>query len=570
VLNTVSQNHLEDLMGSTTPRWAAIVALAVAVGCSSSNPTGPGQTGGALPGNTGTAPTPKANDSAEKQSMKGRVVDARTGEGIAKATVVAVQAQESETVASDSPSVANAGATDSATASGGATADVAPARPASRPRSSGKKREPVKVTADDKGHFEIKDLVPGLYAVTGYSKNHVSVTFVGPRPSKDDVTLALPPQGEESGGYEISGKVALISRKPAAGVMVGAALPPGLYAGAPAVTDADGGFTLGDLPSGKLLFASWTTGDVGEVRTWGVQRDVKVAEGKEKKSGSPQITLRAVARSIVLSGKVDSANKAIKPRQVQVMLSTEDGAEVALLTRTPDKDGHFRFSVPAPEEKTTYHLIASGVDSAGNATYAHLHRLAGQSFQYDLTLPDLPATPSVVTDTTPEWSWNAAPEVSVYRVRLETTGDDGKTLWEGWTSGTSITLPQVGSLALKHGESYKFTVSAIKTQGAFELIEVASTPWAAAASLAPREFVAGEALKDDAPRNRPASLREETANESRPAPLAPPAVTRREGASGAAPYVPGPAAGGAVSPAPGGAAPRPPTVPSPGATKPGK
>ncbi|MBM3274474.1 MAG: hypothetical protein FJZ00_04940, partial [Candidatus Sericytochromatia bacterium] len=419
-------------MGSTTPRWAAaIVALvAVSLGCSSSNPTGPGQTGGALPGNPGTAPTPKANESVEKQSMKGRVVDARTGEGIGKATVVAVQALESETVSEAAPAAATSGATGSATGSMSATADAAPARAAiSRPKAGGKRREPVKVTADDKGNFEIKDLVPGLYAVTGYSKNHVSVTFVGPRPSKDEVTVALPPQGDDSGGYEISGKVVLISRKPAAGVMVGAALPPGLYAGAPAVTDADGGFTLGDLPSGKLLFASWTTGDVGELKTWGVQRDVKVAEGKEKKSGSPQIALRAVAKSIVLSGKVDSANKAIKPRQVQVLLSTEDGTEVPLLTRTPDKDGHFRFSVPAPEEKATYHLVASGVDSAGNATYAHIHKIAGPSFQYDLTLPDLPATPSVVTDTTPEWSWNAAPEVSVYRVRLETTGDDGKTLW---------------------------------------------------------------------------------------------------------------------------------------------
>ncbi|MBM3274312.1 MAG: hypothetical protein FJZ00_04125, partial [Candidatus Sericytochromatia bacterium] len=117
----------------------------------------------------------------------------------------------------------------------------------------------------------------------------------------------------------------------------------------------------------------------------------------------------------------------------------------------------------------------------------------------------------------------------------------------------------------KHGESYKFTVSAIKTQGAFELIEVASTPWAAAASLAPREFVAGEALKDEAPRNRPASLRDETAEDSTPAPQA-----RREGPSGAGPYAPGPAAGQAVPAPPGGAAPGPPAVPRPGATRAGK
>ncbi|MBM3271440.1 MAG: hypothetical protein FJZ01_27705 [Candidatus Sericytochromatia bacterium] len=498
-------------------RWAVLFALAAAVGCSSSSPTSPGNVGGNLPAATGAGPSPKTDTTVEKLSLKGQVVDARTGTALSKATVVAYRIAEL-TSESLSPAAAPSGAgTDSATASAAAaTPEPAPARQADRPRPKGSAPPPVKTTADDKGNFEIKDLPPGTYAVTAFRKGYVAVSYVSGRPASGRLDVALPPQGDGPPGYEIQGKVFNLSRKPGAGVMVGAALPPGLFAGAPAVSDADGGFTLADLPAGKLLLAAWTNGDAGELRTWGIQRDVKIAEGKDKKSSSPQITLRAIAKQIVLAGKVAAPSKAIKPRQVQVLLATEDGTEVALLTRTPDKDGHFRFGLPAPEDGTTYHLVASGVDSAGNAVYSHLHQIAGPGHAFDLQLPDLPATPSLFTEPVPEWSWTAEPDVSAYRVRLETTGDDAKTLWEGWTTGTSIALPQVGGLALKHGEAYRFTLSAVRAQGAFEMTEIAVTPWAAAASLAPREFVAGQPFK-----NEPVVAAKSRAPEAAAAPDAP-------------------------------------------------
>ncbi len=546
-------------MLSTTPRWAAVVAaFAVVAGCSSSSPTStmPGQAGPGLPG--AAAPTPKSNEADEKLTIKGRVLDARTGDALAKATVVVYQTEDiGPAVGAAEPPTGPAGATDSASASiaAPATADTQP-KATSKPKSTRKLKDPVKATADDKGNFEVKDLPPGTYAVTAHHKGYVAVSYVGGRPASGRLTLALSPQGDEAGGYEASGKVFLISKKPAAGVMVGAALPPGLFAGAPAVSDADGGFTLTDLPSGKVLVAAWTTGDVGQIKTWGVQKGVKIAEGKDRKSSSPQITLRAVSKPIVIAGKVSSAYKGIKPRQVQVLLATDEGAEISLLSRTPDQDGYFRFSLPAPEEDTTYHLIASGVDSRGSATYSHIHKISGPSHAFDLTLPELPATPSVDTRTTPEWSWSAAPDVSAYRVRLETTGDDGKTLWEGWTTGTSVMLPQISGLALKHGEAYRFTLSSIKTQGAFELSEVATTPWAGAASLAPKEFVAGEAMKEEeAPRHRPATLKEETGG-ARHAPAGGPAVP--DAGPGAVP--PAPPGGPGVAPAPG-KLPAPPSIP---------
>ncbi|MBM3267635.1 MAG: hypothetical protein FJZ01_08305 [Candidatus Sericytochromatia bacterium] len=517
---------------SSKTRWAVLFALAAAVGCSSSSPTSPGGVPGNLPPATGAGPTPKTDAAAEKLTLKGQVVDARTGSALSKATVVAYRVAELKPDAPPAAAAPTGGATDSATESAAAaTPEPAPARQAERPRPKGSAPPPVKTTADDKGNFELPNLPPGTYAVTAYQKGYVAVSYVSGRPASGRLDVALPPQGDEGVGYEIEGKVLNLSKtKGAEGVMVGAALPPGLFAGTPAVSQSDGAFTLADLPAGKLLLAAWTLGDAGELRTWGIQREVKVAEGKDKKSSSPQITLRAISRQVVLAGKVAAPTKAIKPRQVQVLLATEDGTEVPLLTRTPDKDGHFRFGLPAPEEGTTYHLVASGVDSAGNAVYAHMHKIAGPGHAFDLQLPGLPATPSLYTEPVPEWTWTAEPDVSAYRVRLETTGDDAKTIWEGWTTGTSIALPQVGGLALKHGEGYRFTLSAVRAQGAFEMTEIAVTPWAAAASLAPKEFVAGQPFKNEPVAVAPAPVRAPAAR----APAAAPAAAEPAPAKGGA------------------------------------
>ena len=487
-----------------------VASLAGVGACSSSSPTSNTGVGGGLPAAASVAASPKTNEAADKITIKGRVLDARSGEPIANATVLAVVA-EFESEPPSGVSAASATSTDSASASTVATggAAIAGEAPKSRPVSKSSPSAPVKTTADEKGNFEIKDLPSGTYSVSAVHKGYVAVSFVGGRPASGKMNLSLAPQDYDSGGFEVSGAVKLLSRKPGAGVTVAAALPPGLFASGTSVTDTDGGFTLSDLPTGKHLLAAWTKGDAGEIKAWGFQKDVGVAIGKDKKTSRPEITLRAISKSIILAGKVTSGNKAIKPRQVQVFLTTEQGEEVALLTRSPDQDGYFRFSLPAPDEGMAYHLVASGLDSAGNAAYAHTHKIAGPSHAYDLVLPELPATPSMSVDAQTEWTWTAVPDVSVYRVRLESSGDQGKTLWEGWTTGTGIVLPQIAGLNLRQGDPYRFSLAAIRTQGAFELPEVGTTPWAQAANLAPREFVAGEAPKEPPPPVRTPTFREQ-------------------------------------------------------------
>ncbi|MBI6545709.1 MAG: hypothetical protein HY692_02885, partial [Cyanobacteria bacterium NC_groundwater_1444_Ag_S-0.65um_54_12] len=483
------------------------VMLMTMVGCSSSSPTSPGGVGANLPAATGQAPTAKSNEAIEKQTIKGRVLDALTGEPLNSAVILVEEAEL--------PNIENTGltspvGTDSASSSPGApNLGLPPASSGNKTADSARGRPPakasaqpaVKVSTDEKGNFEIKDLPAGTYAITAHHKGFVAVTFLGGRPASGRLQIALLPQ-VPAAGHDLAGNIRLLNNKPAAGVSTAVALRSMLFAGGMAVSDPGGSFTLSGLPSGKYLLAAWTPGDAGEIRAWGMQREVNVAVGKDKKSSHPEIILRAVAKPVVLAGKVTAPSKMIRPRQVQAFLATDDGAELLLMTKAPDQDGYFRFSLPALVEGTTYHLVASGVSTGGNAAHAHLHNLAGPSHSHDLVLPDLPATPSFTTAEGLVWTWPAMPNVSVYRLRLESTGDDGKTLWEGWTTGTKLTLPGLPALALRHGDPYRYTLSAIRTQGAFELPEVGFTPWTQAASLVPREFIAGEEIKIEEPVER--------------------------------------------------------------------
>lgn len=497
-------------MRTLDPRVAAVIAvLAAAAGCSSSSPTQPTGVSSNLPA---AAPpgTSQTADTVDSLTIKGRVTDAQTQMGLGKVTILVRQVQAA------APTLPPPGlATPSLGATGSATSSFAPPPAAPSPGASSSVqtlKHPIEVKADKHGDFEVKDLPPGTYSLTAYKPGYEAETFVGGRPASGQVDLVLVPNGTPT-GYELTGKVLLLNHKPAVGVHVAAALQPGLFASTAAITDANGNFTLDGLPSGDLTLASWETGDAGEIKAWGYAKDVAVAMGKDKRIAHPEITLHAVEHPIILAGKVSSNSSAIKPRQVQVLLETSASADIPLIARAPDQDGYFRFSVPAPEDTTSYHLLASGTDEHGDVSYAHLHDLAGPSHADDLVLPELPATPSMQVDAHTTWSWQPLGDVSAYRVRLESTGDNAATLWEGWTTGTSLTFPDIPGLEFLKGDKYRFSLTAIKADGAFELPEIGLAQWDAAASLAPREFVAGEKIQEtaQAPASGPTLGEEEAA-----------------------------------------------------------
>ncbi len=487
-------------MPSPAPRVAAVLCVVAVVGatvgCASSSPTQPNTVAGAnLPGGTNPAGQVQTNDTADKLTLKGRVTDAQTGAPLSRVTLLVVQ-----TVAAPAAPPPPTGplASGSLPASTSAPASVSlqslPSSPSTPAARAEKLDKPIEVKADARGNFAVHDLPPGTYAITAFKPGYEAVTYQGGRPASGELDLVLVPNGAPSGN-EITGKVMLLDHKPAVGVHVAAALPSGLFASPTALTDADGDFTIDGLPTGKLTLAAWETGEPGEVRAWGYVRDIPVAYGKNKRSGHPQITLRAVTHPIILAGKVTSQAIGVKPRQVQVFLETDASADIPLLSRAPDKDGYYRFSVPAPEQATAYHLVASGIDGRGDASYAHLHDLAGPSHADDLVLPALPATPSMIVAAHTTWTWQPLPNVSAYRLRLESTGASATTLWEGWTTGTSITFPDIPGLELLKGDTYRYSLAGINTLGATELSGLALAPWSAASSLAPIEFIAGEKPK---------------------------------------------------------------------------
>jgi hypothetical protein len=306
--------------------------------------------------------------------------------------------------------------------------------------------------------------------------------------------MALIPH-KQGAGHEVAGAVKTAADKPAEGAHVVAGVLPGLTIGDATEAKADGSFVLKDLRSGRTPVAAYM-GDAGEIKAWALQPEVPVAIGKDKKTPAPQFVLKAVSNPVILSGKVTSPVKDLKPRQVTVQLVTDNGA-LPLLTRTPDKEGYFRFSLPALGEGQTYQLIASGADAEGDVVYAHKHKLNASDLKLEIALPKAPGAPKVdaYAEAAGVVSWDAGDDVSVYRLRLETTDEDPQTVWESFSTGTRVALPDPDVIPLlKKGEKYRLTLTAIKVADGvgYDLAGVSAEPWAYAASHAPLAFVHGE------------------------------------------------------------------------------
>lgn len=468
-------------MGSRRWQTAMLAGALMLSGCSGNNPASPGSVNPPLGSPASTpAESAAARQAAEKVTVHGSVADSRTGEGVPKATIYLQAVPEAPSA------MPLEMASDSASAS-------APA-PAPDTKTSAEPPKPIKLGVDDKGQFEVKDLSPGLYQITAFAPGYQPVTIIGVRPAQ--LHFELTPLTTKA-GHAMTGHVKTAADKPASGARVVAGFTPGKTLGDAMTVGGDGKFDFKNLRSGKLPIAAYLA-EGADITAWALQREIPVALGKEKVTPSPTLTLRAVTAPLILSGKVTSPTKELKPRQVHVLL-VDGEAEIPLVTRNPDKDGFFRFSLPALEEGQSYHLIAMGLDDEGNTAYSHLHQIGDSELKLELALPDLPAKPEFQPqDLAFGAYWKGASNASVYRLRVESTGDDAQTVWEGWTSGTTLAMPEIATLPiLSKGKTYRATFSAIKVaeNTPYELTSVPSAPWATAASLAPFEFKAGSAVE---------------------------------------------------------------------------
>lgn len=405
-------------------------------------------------------------------------------------------------------------------APGAAAPDAAaPGKEKDKPAAPTAKATPIPLKTmkvDSRGKYEMKELPEGTYSITFWAPGYQAQTFQGGLRSTLDVQLvplALP----KTNLHDLKGVVRQAGNEPAGNVEVEATSYKAHAPGAHASTDDAGNFALKGLLAGNYAVAAWTTGLDGDINTFALVKEVPVAVGREKRTVSPTLVLRAVTAPVLLAGTVEgtpdeaeetkdapkgaapapAADPAkanvVKPQSIRAYLRAGDG-EIPLATANIGRDGYFRLRLPTLPEGVSYHLVASGTTASGETVYTHRHDVTKSDPKLTFKLPEAPGAIDVAERSKgPDFTWEAAgSDVSAYRVTLTEIGQDGETLWEGWTTGTSLNLPNHDDFKLlKEGESYRYSLTAIKIEGgksASDLTEVASASWSSSGMTRPATF----------------------------------------------------------------------------------
>lgn len=359
---------------------------------------------------------------------------------------------------------------------------------------------------DSRGRFELKDLPEGSYNLTFWAPGYQATTIQGGLPSELEVPLR-PIDVDAKQLHEMKGVVRRADNQPAPDVDVEVSSVAGKLPGVHENTDVNGNFGLKGLYAGNYAVAAWTTSLEGEVETFAMVKEVPVSLGRERRTVSPTLVLRAVTTPVLLAGSVAGSAKeseikaavaakkpipGVKPVSVRAYIQVGDG-EIPIATAAVGKDGYFRMRLPQLPEGASYHVVASGQSDSGQTAYVHEFEIESSDPKMAFTLPEAPE-PATVTDRTkyPRFNWEpVGSDVSAYRVAIEKIGQEGDTIWEGWTTGTGIGLPKIKDLALlREAESYRYSLTAVKLQDdkKLELITLATQPWRSSGITKPATF----------------------------------------------------------------------------------
>jgi hypothetical protein len=387
-------------------------------------------------------------------------------------------------------------------AANAAAASASPSTPTAGPT-------PLPVTTyrvDSQGRFELKGIPEGTYNMTFWAPGYQAVTYQGALQPEAEVQLR-PLEPDTKKFHTLKGVVRQANDAPASGVPVEISSMSGKLAGQREETDAQGAFAMAGVPAGNYAAAAWTTNLEGEVATFAMVREVPVALGRERRTISPTLRLLAVTAPLLYAGSVEGSAKeaevkaalaakkpipGVRPTRVSASIRVGDG-EIPLVSVPVGADGYFRLRLPSLPEGATYHLTASGQSEAGQMSHRHLYDLEGPDPKLSLALPSAPDSVRLDDRTKhPRFSWEAlGSKVTAYRLSVERLGDDGDTLWEAWTTGTAVHLPNSKELPfLREGESYRYTLAAVTLldDKKFELSDVASRPWESSALTRPQSF----------------------------------------------------------------------------------
>ncbi len=359
---------------------------------------------------------------------------------------------------------------------------------------------------DSRGRFELKDLPEGSYNLTFWAPGYQATTIQGGLPAEIEVPLR-PIDVDPKRLHEMKGVVRQATNQPAGNVEVEVSSVAGKAPGVHEATDDNGNFGMKGLYAGNYAVAAWTTNLEGEVETFALVKEVPVSLGRERRTVSPTLILRAVATPVLLAGTVEGSAKeseikaaqaakkpipGVRPVSVRAYITVGDG-EIPIATSNVGKDGYFRMRLPQLPDGANYHLVASGQSDGGQTAYAHEYEVEASDPKMTFRLPTPPETLTVLERTKhPRFSWEpVGSDVSAYRVAIEKVGQEGDTVWEGWTTGTGIGLPKIKDLALlREGESYRYSLAAVKLADdkKMELIGVSTSPWANSGITKPATF----------------------------------------------------------------------------------
>ncbi len=441
--------------------WMSISLL----GCGANNLTSPGSTAPNL-----AQPAGPTNNNKESKVFKGSVLDALTGKGL-KAKLVLLPMEDLGLPA----------------ASASATASVS-ASPSPKPTST----PSFETNSDDKGHFETKDAPEGNFILLASAPNYQSVTLYGIRSGELEIALT-PFKGPKE--VPLNGVVKLTSQKPAVGSRIATTFLPGLTSGDAAECDKAGEFKMNVASLGKVSLAAMVVRD-GEINAFSYLPDVPT-QAKDGKPAAHALVLRAVAKPIILAGdsgidkeakeKSEAKELALTPQRAQVFLADGNG-EIPLLTRAV-RDSRFRVSLPQPPEDASYHLALSAKSEAGDVSYFHFYKQTDSNLKLTAALLPFPAAQFDGRS----FRWEAVPDATFFRVRVEESiegKDSGRILWEGFTNGTRIDLPELSLLPLlDKKKDYKFSLTAVKVEGSKDWASTLNGPWAASSSQAPADLI---------------------------------------------------------------------------------
>jgi hypothetical protein len=359
---------------------------------------------------------------------------------------------------------------------------------------------------DSQGKFELKDLPEGSYNLTFWAPGYQAVSLIGALPGEVDIPLRpLDPDLKKL--HEVKGVVRLANNQPAGDVDVEISSLTGRLAGQRESTDEQGNFKMQGIPSGNYSLAAWTTDADGEIASFAMVKEVPVSLGRERRSVSPTLVLRAVTNPLLFAGTVEGSAKeaeikaalaekkpvpGMRPLRVLAAIQVGDG-EIPIASVPVAKDGYFRLRLPPLPDGATYHLTATGQSETGQLSYRHLYDLESADPKLSLKLPDAPTAVTVIEGGKhPRFSWDALnSQITAYRLSVDKAGPDGDTLWEAWTSGTGANLPNIKELAfLREGESYRYSLSAVKLldDKKFELSQIVDRPWEASGITKPATF----------------------------------------------------------------------------------